>query len=75
MKYRNGTIVMGVAAIAIAVGVAGALGGPALRAITGRPTAEKVTTIRTGSADRMANMLSFAGHGLKLLEETIRSPK
>jgi PncC family amidohydrolase len=36
---------------------------------------EKVLTVRTGSADRMANMLSFAGHGLKLLEETIRSPK
>jgi nicotinamide-nucleotide amidase len=35
---------------------------------------EKVLTVRTGSADRLANMAAFAEHGLKLLAEAVQAP-
>lgn len=34
---------------------------------------EEVTTLRTGSADRAANMTAFAAAGLRLLEEALTS--
>jgi nicotinamide-nucleotide amidase len=36
---------------------------------------QRVITVRTGSSDRVANMASFAQHGLKLLAEAVEAPR